>query len=142
MHLHCVRGWRHGVQVLGRWLPDGSSVIRVEELRDGIVAFEEEADAHRFASLLEADGTEVSQSCHIQCPSPVLTACLSSADCLETVQAVVAQCDGHELFRESQAVRAIIVLIRQCSGLSCHLPMPEELASALRGQRSLEDADL
>ena len=52
----------HGVQVLGRRRPDGSSVIRVEELRDGIIAFEEEADAHRFASLLEADGSEVSQS--------------------------------------------------------------------------------
>jgi len=56
------------------------------------------------------------------------------------VQASVAQCDGHELFRESGNAQAVVVLIRECTGLSCHLPMPGELASSLRGQRSLEDA--
>lgn len=49
------------MQILGRRRADGSSLIRCEELKDGIVAFEDDADAHRFASLLEADGTEV---CH------------------------------------------------------------------------------
>lgn len=56
------------------------------------------------------------------------------------VQASVVQCDGHELFRESGNAHAVVVLIRECTGLSCHLPMPGELASSLRGQRSLEDA--
>ena len=48
--------------MLGRRRADGSSLIRVEELRDGIVAFEDEADAHRYASMLEADGSEVRHS--------------------------------------------------------------------------------
>ena len=58
-------------------------------------------------------------------------------------QALVAECDAHELFREIRAVRAVVVLVKECAGLNCHLPMPEELAAALRGQRSLDDlADL
>ena len=47
------------MQVLGRRRADGSSLIRVEEMRDGIVAFEVEADAHRYASMLEAEGLKV-----------------------------------------------------------------------------------
>ncbi len=55
------------------------------------------------------------------------------------VQASVVECDGHELFRESGNAQAVVVLIGECTGLSCHLPMPGELASSLRGQRSLEE---
>jgi len=47
------------VQVLGRRQADGSSLIRVEAMRDGIVAFEDEADSHRYAAMLEAEGTMV-----------------------------------------------------------------------------------
>lgn len=49
------------------------------------------------------------------------------------------QCDGHELFRESSNAQAVVVLISKCTGLNCHLPLPEELGPALKGQRSLED---
>ena len=48
------------IKVLGRRRADGSSLIKVEEIKDGIVAFEDEADAHRYAAMLEAEGTEVS----------------------------------------------------------------------------------
>jgi len=67
------------------------------------------------------------------CPTkmPQLTFC--------NVQASVVECDGHELFRESSNAQAVVVLIRECTGLTCHLPMPGELASSLRGQRSLEE---
>lgn len=44
---------------MGRRRADGSSLIRVEEIKDGIIAFEDEADAHRYAAMLEAEGTEV-----------------------------------------------------------------------------------
>lgn len=98
-------------RVLGRRQADGSSLIRVEAMRDGIVAFEDEADSHRYAAMLEAEGTMAS----------------------------VVECDGHELFRESSNAQAVVVLIRECTGLTCHLPMPGELASSLRGQRSLEE---
>lgn len=46
-------------QVLGRRRADGSSLIRVEEMKDGILAFEDEADAHRYGAMLEAEGVEV-----------------------------------------------------------------------------------
>ena len=46
------------MQVLGRRRPDGSSLIKVEELRDGIVTFEDEADAQRFAEQVEAEGVQ------------------------------------------------------------------------------------
>ena len=42
-------------QVLGRRRPDGSALISVSEMRDGIVTFEDEAEAARFGALLEAD---------------------------------------------------------------------------------------
>ena len=41
-------------QVLGKRRSDGSALISVSEMRDGIVTFEDEADAARFASLLSA----------------------------------------------------------------------------------------
>jgi hypothetical protein len=57
----------------------------------------------------------------------------------QILQASVVECDGHELFRESGNAQAVVVLVRECTGLSCHLPMPGELASSLRGQLSLEE---
>lgn len=42
-------------QVLGRRRPDGSALISVSEMRDGIVTFEDEEEAARFGALLEAD---------------------------------------------------------------------------------------
>lgn len=43
-------------QVLGRRRSDGSSLISVSEMRDGIITFEDEADAQRYGALLEAEG--------------------------------------------------------------------------------------
>lgn len=43
-------------QVLGRRRADGSSLISVSEMRDGIITFESEADAQRYGALLEAEG--------------------------------------------------------------------------------------
>jgi hypothetical protein len=46
------------LQVLKRTRDGGSALIRVEQLVDGFVAFVDESDAHRYKSLLEADGME------------------------------------------------------------------------------------
>lgn len=43
-------------QVLGRRRADGSSLISVSEMCDGIVTFEDEGDAQRYGALLEAEG--------------------------------------------------------------------------------------
>lgn len=45
------------VQVLGKRRPDGTSLLSVSELRDGIVCFEDGDEAERFGNLLEADGS-------------------------------------------------------------------------------------
>jgi hypothetical protein len=42
--------------VLGRRAADGSPLIRCSEMRDGVVAFEDEADAERYGQMLEAEG--------------------------------------------------------------------------------------
>ena len=42
--------------MLGRRRADGSSLISVSEMRDGIITFESEADAQRYGALLEAEG--------------------------------------------------------------------------------------
>jgi hypothetical protein len=52
------------------------------------------------------------------------------------MQVFIARCDSHELFRTVQGVRGCVVLFRR----DCTLPMPEQLATSLRGQRSFEDA--
>ena len=51
------------------------------------------------------------------------------------LQVLVARVDSHELFRASQVVYSVIVLLRT----GCHLPLPEQLSAALRSKRSLED---
>jgi hypothetical protein len=43
-------------RVLGRRAADGSPLIRCSQMRDGVVAFEDEADAERYGQMLEADG--------------------------------------------------------------------------------------
>lgn len=42
--------------MLGRVRPDGSPLISAADLKEGVVTFEDEGDAERFAGLLEADG--------------------------------------------------------------------------------------
>jgi hypothetical protein len=52
------------MQVLGKNWADGSPLLSVSELRDGIVTFEDMDDAERYGNLLEADGsTEVRIAC-------------------------------------------------------------------------------
>ena len=45
------------LQVLKRRRADGSSLIKVDQLRDGVVLFEDAADAERYSNYLEADTT-------------------------------------------------------------------------------------
>lgn len=91
-------------RVLRRRAPDGGPLIRCSEIKDGVVAFEEEADAERYGQMLEAEGAaEVS----------------------------IARCDSHELFRSVQDVRAVVVLLRRNGAF---LPQPHQLATSLRSQ--------
>lgn len=47
--------------MLGRRRPDGSPIIKVDQLRDGIVLFEDLGSAEQFSNYLEADkNSEVS----------------------------------------------------------------------------------
>ncbi len=46
------------IQVLKRTRADGSPLIRVEQVVDGVVAFENEGDAQRYQELLVADGAD------------------------------------------------------------------------------------
>ena len=73
------------MQVLGRRRLDGSTLIRVEEMQDGVVAFEDEDDAQTFATLLEAD---------------------SASD------VAIVRGDSHVLFRTVAEVSACVVLLR------------------------------
>ena len=41
--------------MLKRRRADGSSIIKVDQLRDGIVLFEDVADAEQYSSYMEAD---------------------------------------------------------------------------------------
>lgn len=43
-------------RVLRRRGADGGPLIRCSEMKDGVVAFESEADAERYGQMLEADG--------------------------------------------------------------------------------------
>ena len=51
-----LRSWLLASQVLGKKRPDGSALLSVSELRDGIVTFEDPDDAERYGNLLEAEG--------------------------------------------------------------------------------------
>jgi hypothetical protein len=60
--------------------------ISAAQMVDGVVAFEDDADAETFGAMLEKDrGARVS----------------------------VARCDSHELFRDVQGVQGVVVLIRR-----------------------------
>lgn len=91
-------------RVLQRRAADGSPLIRCSEMRDGVVAFEDEADAERYGQMLEAEGSaEVS----------------------------IARCNSHALFRSVQDVKAVVVLLR---GGGSFLPQPHQLSTSLRSQ--------
>ena len=73
---------------------------------DGVILFESEDDAEQYGQLLEESGTADSVA--------------------------VARCDSHELFRNVQSVQGAVVLLRR----GCKVPLPHQLASALRGGKN------
>lgn len=97
------------LQLIKKRRKDGSSVFRVDEMRDGVITFEDAADCDRFFAQLP----------HAASGSQYLT----------------ATCDSHELFRMAQDLRAAVVLLRA----GCKVPSPEQLSSSLLGSRPLED---
>ena len=88
--------------------PDGGALIQVNKLVDGVLIFEDDQAAEEFAEMLEADGHG---------------------------GVGLASCDSHQLFRMAGEASAVVVL---CTAAAGQVPRPEELAVALRGQRSLE----
>ena len=97
------------LQVLKRRRADGSALISVNCMVDGVLAFEDERAAEAFEEMLESDG-------------------------LQGVS--LARCDSHKLFRMVGDASAVVVL---CTAPAGKLPRPVELAVSLRGQRTLED---
>ena len=58
MHLLTRLCWPHNhipLQVLKRRRADGSPLIQVDQLRDGVVLFEDVADAERYSNYMEAE---------------------------------------------------------------------------------------
>lgn len=96
----------------GRKTPDGSAFWKAEELRDGIIAFEDDSDAERFAALLQAE-----------CPSDM--------------QVFRVEVDAHAMFRQAQAVRAVLVWFGR--GTDTVPPAPTMLAASLRRQKPVEE---
>ncbi len=65
---------------------DSSSMLRVDEMRDGVVTFEDGADCERFFAQLPQTSAS---------------------------QYITATCDSHQLFRMTQDLRAAVVLLRR-----------------------------
>lgn len=63
--------------MLGRVRPDGSPLISAADLKEGVITFEDEGDAERFAGLLEADGHP--QVCRVYGPVMSLDSFLEAA---------------------------------------------------------------
>ena len=107
-------------QLLRRRRPDGMPLISCSEMRDGVVAFEDDADAERFAQALEVDGLAGRPGGARDPGVPAIT---------------IARCYSHALFRGVADARGVVVLLRR--GVA--LPRPHELAASLRAQEALED---
>jgi len=95
--------------------PDGSSLIRCSELKDGIITFEDEHQAEAFGKLIEGQQTP------------------ASSYSTTTKRLTLAKCDSHALFRLSIEVLGVVVLVDKERGVE-GLPLPHRLASALRRQ--------
>ena len=109
---------------------DGGPLIACSELKDGVVAFEDEGDAQRYARMLEkaAAGGEAA-------------AWGGSGGASVEMEAGIARCDSHALFRTVQDVKAVVVLLRTRHGSDeadgdgdplALLPQPHQLAASLR----------
>lgn len=68
------------LQVLKRRRADGSPLIQVDQLRDGIVLFEDVADAERYSNYMEAESN--AQVSVISCVHYASENCKGYADCL------------------------------------------------------------
>lgn len=68
------------LQVLKRRRADGSPLIQVDQLRDGIVLFEDVADAERYSNYMEAESN--AQVSAISCVHYASEHCKGHADCL------------------------------------------------------------
>lgn len=80
----------HMLQVLKRRQKDGSSLIKVDQLRDGVVLFEDVADAERYSNYLEADNSsQVSCSTQISMQAYVFQYALMSMPRLSTCSVCV-----------------------------------------------------
>ena len=91
-----LRSWLVALQVLGKKRPDGSALLSVSELRDGIVTFEDPDDAERYGNLLEAEGRlEVHQRTHPCCLS--LEEVCPSRQLLDTPHSVCLRAFGSML---------------------------------------------
>lgn len=122
------------LQVLKRRRKDGSSLIKVDQLRDGVVLFEDAADAERYSNYLEADNSSQVNFLHTSFIRPATYYTVSKASDV-LLQVMIAQCDAHDLFRNVQEVRGVVVLLRQGS----NVPMPHQLAVSLRNKQSFEN---
>ncbi|KAK9866658.1 hypothetical protein WJX84_010238 [Apatococcus fuscideae] len=96
-------------KLIKRRRKDGRSVLRVDEIRDGVITFEDAADSESFFAQLPHAAA-----------GP---------------QYLLATCDSHQLFRMAQDTRAAVVLLRR----GCKVPAPEQLSSSLLGSRPLEE---
>ena len=138
----------HMLQVLKRRRQDGSSLIKVDQLRDGVVLFEDVADAERYSNYLEADNSSQVNLGRIRASQPANTVdawtiyicCAPLSQVTQRasnalLQVIIAECDSHDLFRNVQEVRGVVVLLRKGS----NVPMPQQLAVSLRNKQSFEN---
>lgn len=96
-------------KLLKRTRPDGSAVIRVERIVEGVVAFEAQEEAAEYATMLEADGYDAVS---------------------------IMEVASHDLFRTTNEVQACVVLLLPHDERGgADLPQPEMLAASLRGKQ-------
>lgn len=53
---------------------------------------------------------------------------------MHMLQVLIAQCDAHDLFRNVQEVRGVVVVLRK----GANVPTPHQLGVSLRNKQSLE----
>ena len=66
---------------------------------------------------------------------PIRSMLLHFLKAFSSLQVLIAQCDAHDLFRNVQEVRGVVVLLRTGS----NVPTPHQLAVSLRNKQSFEN---
>ncbi|KAK9803766.1 hypothetical protein WJX73_004072 [Symbiochloris irregularis] len=95
----------------GRKGANGRSVLHTSDMREGIIAFDDESDAERYRTLLQAE---------------------------TDAQVVPFQYDAHSLMREAQAARAVLVWFPKSQQDSPALT-PTMLAASLNRQKPFDE---